>query len=151
MDCQATMVQMADNGAGIRLSNLVTIGATNIVDADGKLIAAKDHLSVDAHPYWTHLAVLMPKSGDSRGGGGNGLPFPIAGGVKGVNNTDDIDGLVSKIEAHLDQDCYIFPDCVDTDNPQVSTCKPGYSRMGWDRNGCGKPGVRISLSSTRHS
>ncbi|KAF6805710.1 mutanase [Colletotrichum musicola] len=37
---------------------------------------------------------------------------------------------------HLDKDCYIFPECVDLDNPQASSCRGGYSRVSFDRSPC---------------
>ncbi|KAF6817199.1 mutanase [Colletotrichum plurivorum] len=35
---------------------------------------------------------------------------------------------------HLDKDYYIFPECVDLDNPQASSYRGGYSRISFDRS-----------------
>ncbi|KAK1985565.1 mutanase [Colletotrichum cereale] len=44
---------------------------------------------------------------------------------------------VAQIEMpHLDKDCYMFPECVDLDNTQVSSCIKGYTRVSFDRDSC---------------
>ncbi|KAK1638756.1 pectate lyase superfamily protein-domain-containing protein [Colletotrichum phormii] len=46
-------------GAGlVRWEHLVTIGAKYTAVMDGKGIAAKDNLNVDAHPFWSHISLL---------------------------------------------------------------------------------------------
>jgi hypothetical protein len=136
LDCQKVMVQMLNNHGNILLYNLITIGAANVINSDGTLISAKDNLAVNSHPYWTHIASFSSKS----------VPLPQP---QPQAETDDekkeLDDLVGKINAHLNEDCWKFKDCVDIDNPQAASCGTGYTRVGWDRNGCGKPGVSLFL------
>ncbi|KAF6804960.1 mutanase [Colletotrichum plurivorum] len=48
---------------------------------------------------------------------------------------EQTDPLPPQVEMpHLDKDCYIFPECVDLDNPQASSCRDGYSRVFFDRS-----------------
>jgi hypothetical protein len=56
------MVQMQNNYDNIVIYNLVTIGATNVANSDGQLISAKENLQVNSHPFWTHVALFLPKA-----------------------------------------------------------------------------------------
>ncbi|TID00248.1 Mutanase [Colletotrichum higginsianum] len=57
---------------------------------------------------------------------------------------------VDQIEMpHLDRDCYMFPECVDLDNPQVSSCSSGHTRVSFDRGSCsGRYGRPICCKNT---
>ncbi|KAF7177443.1 hypothetical protein CNMCM7691_005696 [Aspergillus felis] len=63
-NCQKVLAEIKDNYGGIRIHNLITIGATNMMVSDGTLIASKDNLNVDYHPYWSQVTVFDPKSFD---------------------------------------------------------------------------------------
>ncbi|KAK1966745.1 pectin lyase-like protein [Colletotrichum sublineola] len=56
--CQKALVLLKDNHASVRWEHLVTIGAKYMVVMDGKGIAAKDNLNVDAHPFWSQVSLL---------------------------------------------------------------------------------------------
>jgi hypothetical protein len=63
-NCQKVLAELKDNYGGVRIHNLITIGATNMIVSDGTLIASKDNLNVDYHPYWSQVTVFDPKSYD---------------------------------------------------------------------------------------
>lgn len=123
-NCQKVMVEFKENHGGVLVQNLVTIGATNVMSTDGTLIPAEDNVAVHQHPFWSHIASYVPKS--------ISLEDPSAEPVE-AEPDDDLDSLTAGINAHLNEDCYRFNDCVDLDNPQASGCKSGYSRVGYDR------------------
>ena len=56
------MAQFQNNHGGIRVYNMITIGATNMAIADGTLIQAKDSLGVNIPPFWSHIVSYVPKS-----------------------------------------------------------------------------------------
>ncbi|KAL0932541.1 LysM domain-containing protein [Colletotrichum truncatum] len=56
--CQKALVLLEDNHASVRWEHLVTIGAKYMVVMDGKGIAAKDNLNVNAHPFWSQVSLL---------------------------------------------------------------------------------------------
>jgi hypothetical protein len=51
--------------------------------------------------------------------------------------------LVDTINSFFGADCYRFPEDVDLGNPLVSTCAKGYTKVGYDDNGCTSLGVSI--------
>lgn len=61
MDCQTSMVQLSGNGENVRIHNLVTIGAVNMIEADNdQKITAKDNQAVDFHPRCSQIAIFDP-------------------------------------------------------------------------------------------
>ncbi|KAK1703500.1 LOW QUALITY PROTEIN: pectate lyase superfamily protein-domain-containing protein [Colletotrichum lupini] len=56
--CQKALVLLKGNHASVRWEHLVTIGAKYMVIMDGKGIAAKDNLNIDAHPFWSQISLL---------------------------------------------------------------------------------------------
>lgn len=46
------------NGPGVRVTNLITIGAKYMVVMDGKGISAADNLNVNTHPDWSIISTL---------------------------------------------------------------------------------------------
>ncbi|KAK1979523.1 pectate lyase superfamily protein-domain-containing protein [Colletotrichum cereale] len=56
--CQKALVLLKGNHASVRWEHLVTIGAKYMVFMDGKGIAARDNLNVDAHPFWSQVSLL---------------------------------------------------------------------------------------------
>lgn len=51
MNCQQSLVLVKDNFELVRIHNLITIGATNMIESDGYKIKSADNLAVDFHPY----------------------------------------------------------------------------------------------------
>ena len=119
------MTQFKNNHGGIMINNLITIGATNMINVDGKLIGAKDNLAVNSHPFWSDIVAYSP-GGTPR----VTTPQPV------TQNDEELADLVDKMNAHLNEDCYRFPDCVDMNNAQVSGCGKGYIKVGYDRSDC---------------
>lgn len=60
MNCQQSLALLADNFEHVRIHNLITIGATNMIESDGHKVRARDNLAVDFHPYWSHVSVFDP-------------------------------------------------------------------------------------------
>lgn len=56
--CQDALVRLDNNGANVRIQNLVTIGATYMAVMDGQGIAAAPNLNVNTHPFWSLVTVL---------------------------------------------------------------------------------------------
>jgi hypothetical protein len=126
------MAQFQNNHGGVHIYNLITIGATNIVNADGTLIQAKDNLAVNVHPFWTHIVSYIPKSSPL-----STAPQPD------TEKDDELESLTDRINVHLNEDCYRFRDCVDLRQPVASGCYTGYTRVGFDRGGCSYEGVSL--------
>lgn len=123
-NCQKVMTEFKKNYGGVQVNNLITIGATNMIIADGKLIGAKDNLAVNVHPFWSNIVLYSP--------GGSPRTTPAAS-----RQTDSqLQNLVDSMNARLHEDCYRFPECVDMGNPQSSTCQSGYTSVGYDRGEC---------------
>ncbi|KAJ3499549.1 hypothetical protein NLG97_g251 [Lecanicillium saksenae] len=57
-DCQKALILLNDNGANVRITNLVTIGAKYMAVMEGKGIPAADNLNVRVHPSWSQISVL---------------------------------------------------------------------------------------------
>lgn len=55
------MIELRENHGGVKIHNLVTIGAVNMFEADGTLIKAADNQAVDFHPRWSQIAVFDPR------------------------------------------------------------------------------------------
>ncbi|KAK2762469.1 hypothetical protein FQN53_007520 [Emmonsiellopsis sp. PD_33] len=58
--CQNALIQLEGNQRNVRIHNLVTIGATNMIVSGEKKIPASDNLAVDFHPYWSQITVIDP-------------------------------------------------------------------------------------------
>ncbi|KAH9845616.1 glycoside hydrolase family 55 protein [Teratosphaeria destructans] len=56
--CQKTLVQLNNNYGNVRLLNLVTIGAKNMVVMNGNTISAADNINVKSHPFFSQLTIL---------------------------------------------------------------------------------------------
>lgn len=118
------MTEFKKNYGGVQVNNHITIGATNMTNADGKLIGAKDNLAVNVHPFWSNIVLYSP--------GGSPRTTPAAS-----RQTDSqLQDLVDSMNARLHEDCYRFPECVDMGNPQSSTCQSGYTSVGYARGEC---------------
>ncbi|OAX78349.1 hypothetical protein ACJ72_07345, partial [Emergomyces africanus] len=57
-NCQNSLIQLEEIGDRVRLHNLITIGATNMIASDGTLITSESNLAVDYHPYWSQITGL---------------------------------------------------------------------------------------------
>ena len=123
-NCQKVMTQFKNNHGAIQISNLVTIGATNMINADGKLIPAKENLAVNFHPFWSDIVSYKPASSPL-----STTPIPS------TTSDEALDDLVDRINAHLNEDCFRAKECVDLDNP-ARGCGAGYTKVGYDRGGC---------------
>ncbi|EER45681.1 LysM domain-containing protein [Histoplasma capsulatum H143] len=66
--CQNSLIQLEGNGGGVRIFNLITIGATNMITSDGNQFTSQDNLAVDYHPYWSQITIIDPiqKTGPQR-------------------------------------------------------------------------------------
>jgi hypothetical protein len=60
MNCQKSLALIANNFEHVRIHNLITIGATNMIESDGYQIKSADNLAVDFHPYWSQISVFDP-------------------------------------------------------------------------------------------
>lgn len=60
MACQKSLVQLANNQAGVRIHNLVTIGATTMIESDGVKVSALENLFAPVHPFWSLVTVYDP-------------------------------------------------------------------------------------------
>ncbi|PGH35768.1 hypothetical protein GX50_01351 [[Emmonsia] crescens] len=58
--CQNSLIQLEGNGRGVRIHNLITIGATNMIISDGTQVPSQANLAVDYHPYWSQITVIDP-------------------------------------------------------------------------------------------
>jgi hypothetical protein len=52
MNCQQSLVLVKDNFEHVWIHNLITIGATNMIESDGYKIKPANNLAVDFHHYW---------------------------------------------------------------------------------------------------
>ncbi|EDN10761.1 predicted protein [Histoplasma mississippiense (nom. inval.)] len=66
--CQNSLIQLEGNGGDVRIFNLITIGATNMITSDGNQLTSQDNLAVDYHPYWSQITIIDPiqKTGPQR-------------------------------------------------------------------------------------
>ncbi|RFU75893.1 pectin lyase fold virulence factor [Trichoderma arundinaceum] len=56
--CQKALMLLEENYAGVRIQNLITIGAKYMAVQDGVGILAVDNLNVEDHPSWSQVSVL---------------------------------------------------------------------------------------------
>lgn len=56
--CQKALLLLENNGGGIRIQHLITIGAKYSWVQDGKGVLATDNLNVATHPRWSQITVL---------------------------------------------------------------------------------------------
>ncbi|KAI3316936.1 glycoside hydrolase family 55 protein [Xylariaceae sp. AK1471] len=56
--CQTALMLLQNNLAGVRISNLTTIGAKYMAVVNGKGILATDNLNVEEHPAWSQISIL---------------------------------------------------------------------------------------------
>ncbi|KAH8898657.1 pectin lyase-like protein [Thozetella sp. PMI_491] len=94
-NCQKVMAQFKNNHGGIQIDNFITIGATNMINADGKLIGSKDNLAVNIPPFWSDIVSYSP----------GGTPLATAP-QPDTQTENELDDLVDKTNAHLNEDCY---------------------------------------------
>ncbi|EEH47201.2 uncharacterized protein PADG_03299 [Paracoccidioides brasiliensis Pb18] len=59
-NCQNALIELKGNGPRVRIHNLITIGATNMLTSDGSEVPSQDNLAVDYHPYWSQVTVIDP-------------------------------------------------------------------------------------------
>jgi hypothetical protein len=146
LNCQTVLTQFQNNNENVVLLNLITIGATNMVNTEHNLIKAKDNIALNAHPFWTHIGIFRPKvhkSDDDDDDGDDDGNDPY----RGIKASED---EIDRINSHLDQDCYRMSSCVDQN---IVRCADGYTKVGFDRAGCesARPAnkVRILVSRRR--
>jgi hypothetical protein len=60
VNCQKSLIDLQGNFGNVRIHNLITIGAVNMIESDGLLIKAKDNQAVDFHPRWSQISVFDP-------------------------------------------------------------------------------------------
>ncbi|OJD12350.1 hypothetical protein AJ78_07043 [Emergomyces pasteurianus Ep9510] len=58
--CQNSLVQLERNGDRVRIQNLVTIGATNMIVSGRTQVSSEDNLAVNYHPYWSQITAVDP-------------------------------------------------------------------------------------------
>ncbi|KAL2372532.1 hypothetical protein RJZ57_003006 [Blastomyces gilchristii] len=58
--CQNSMIQLEGNNGRVRIHNLISIGATNMIISDGTQVTSEANLAVDYHPYWSQITVVDP-------------------------------------------------------------------------------------------
>jgi hypothetical protein len=56
--CQKVLLWLEKNGPNVRIQHLITIGAKYSLVQDGRGIAAKDNLNVEAHPRWSQITIF---------------------------------------------------------------------------------------------
>lgn len=56
--CQKALLLLENNSAGVRIQNLITIGAKYSIVQDGVGILATDNLNVDSHPSWSQITIF---------------------------------------------------------------------------------------------
>ncbi|KAL2176487.1 pectin lyase fold/virulence factor [Thermothelomyces heterothallicus CBS 202.75] len=54
-----SLVLVNDNFEHVRIHNLITIGATNMIESDGYKTKSADNLAVDFHPYWSQISLTL--------------------------------------------------------------------------------------------
>jgi hypothetical protein len=57
-NCQKSLVYLEQNGPGIYLQNVVTIGSEQMFSTGFGEISAKANAAPDAHPYWSHVSLF---------------------------------------------------------------------------------------------
>ncbi|KAM7195859.1 pectin lyase-like protein [Rhypophila sp. PSN 637] len=62
--CQKALVLLENNGANVRLQNLITIGAKYSLVQDGKGLLATDNLNVNSHPRWSQISIFDTTSNE---------------------------------------------------------------------------------------
>lgn len=62
--CQKALVLLENNGAGVRLQNLITIGAKYSLVQDGKGLLATDNLNFKSHPQWSQISLFDTTSNE---------------------------------------------------------------------------------------
>lgn len=55
------------------------------------------------------------------------------------------------VNSFFGADCYRFSEDVDLGNPLVSTCATGYTKVGYDENGCTALGVSLLMNGLNSS
>jgi hypothetical protein len=58
--CQKSLIKSAKNGPGVRMFNVVTIGAELMISHDDGDILAADNLAVGFYPKWSYITVFDP-------------------------------------------------------------------------------------------
>lgn len=53
---------LENNGAGVRIQNLITIGAKYSIVEDGVGVLAEDNLNVNSHPKWSQISIFESTS-----------------------------------------------------------------------------------------
>lgn len=76
MKCQEVLALLDGNYGGIRIHNLITIGAANMLVSDSAKVSAADNLNVDYHPYWSQITVFDPKVNTEPDPPSNCIPGP---------------------------------------------------------------------------
>ncbi|KAK0103224.1 hypothetical protein ONS95_005259 [Cadophora gregata] len=56
--CQKVLMLLDDNHSGVRIQQLITIGAKYMAVMNGKAISALDYLNVKTHPSWSQMSLM---------------------------------------------------------------------------------------------
>ncbi|KAH7355068.1 hypothetical protein BKA65DRAFT_593140 [Rhexocercosporidium sp. MPI-PUGE-AT-0058] len=56
--CQKVLMLLDDNHSGVRIQQLITIGAKYMAVMNGKAIPPLDYLNVKTHPSWSQMSLL---------------------------------------------------------------------------------------------
>ncbi|KAJ6263642.1 Glucan 1,3-beta-glucosidase [Drechslerella dactyloides] len=64
-NCQQALIYFSDNGAGVQINNLVTIGATNMIVTEFNVVPSADNRAVDFHPFWSQITAFGSNTFDS--------------------------------------------------------------------------------------
>ncbi|KAL2066965.1 hypothetical protein VTL71DRAFT_1389 [Oculimacula yallundae] len=56
--CQKVLMLLEDNHSGVRIQQLITIGAKYMAVMNGKAISALDYLNVKTHPSWSQVSLM---------------------------------------------------------------------------------------------
>lgn len=82
-NCQKALVYLKDNHDGVRIWNIITIGALKMIvsEADGSTfeISALDYTHVDYHPYWSQISSFEPPATEDDGEGDGDLIYVPTG------------------------------------------------------------------------
>ncbi|POR35855.1 Exo-beta-1,3-glucanase [Tolypocladium paradoxum] len=58
---QTSLIDLQGNFGGVKIHNLITIGAVYMIESDGMKVKSSDNKAVDFHPRWSQIAVFDPK------------------------------------------------------------------------------------------
>ncbi|KAK6523242.1 hypothetical protein TWF694_006132 [Orbilia ellipsospora] len=57
-NCQQALIFFEENGPGVQINNLITIGATNMIVGKWNVVPSADNRAVDFHPFWSQITAF---------------------------------------------------------------------------------------------